>query len=148
LNLVRGKPASLSDAFAGFGPQFIQLALAGVVYKVFVLLGLFLLIIPGIYIAVAWSLSFLLVIDRGEKFWDAMQTSRKTVHPRFWWFFLLWIITVALVLLGAIPLFLGWLIAFPVINNAFALVYNNTFPNTPTPPPLNDDSQAAPADNS
>jgi uncharacterized membrane protein len=133
LNLVRGKPASLSDAFAGFGSQFIQLALAGIVYKVLVLLGLFLLIIPGVYLAVAWSLAFLLVIDRREKFWDAMQTSRKTVHPRFWWFFLLWLITVALVLLGAIPLFLGWLVVFPVINNAFAIVYNNTFPNTPTP---------------
>lgn len=133
LNLVRQKPAAFSDAFAGFGPQFVSLALVGMVFKILVLIGLLLLILPGIYLAVAWSFPFLLAIDRNLPFWTAMETSRKTVHPRWAWFFLLWVISILLMIAGGLAFVVGLILAMPLVNNAFAIVYNKTFPVEPAP---------------
>jgi len=83
LNRLRDRPASVGDAFAGFRQGFAQLLLAGFVSYLLSWLACCCLILPGIYLFVAWLFSVPLVADRGLEFWSAMELSRRTV-TRVW----------------------------------------------------------------
>ena len=49
-----------------------------------VLLGYIFLIIPGIYLTVAYTWALALMADRGLGYWDAMKTSMRVVNRNFW----------------------------------------------------------------
>jgi hypothetical protein len=84
LNRIRGQPASTGDLFAGFSSAFAQLMLAGFLTSLIAGLGLVCcLILPGIYLLVAWTFSVPLVADKRIEFWPAMELSRKVVN-RVW----------------------------------------------------------------
>jgi hypothetical protein len=84
LRRIRGQPASIGDAFAGFGAGFAQLMLAGFLTKLLASVGLCCcVVLPGVYLFVAWLFSVPLVADRGLEFWSAMELSRKVV-TRVW----------------------------------------------------------------
>jgi len=83
LKKIRGSPASVADAFSGFGAPFVQLMLAGFVSSLLSGIGVCCLILPGIYLLVAWTFSVPLVADRSLEFWSAMELSRKVV-TRVW----------------------------------------------------------------
>ena len=84
LNRLRDRPAAVGDALAGFRQNFAQLLLAGFVSSLLSLLAFICcLVIPGIYLFVAWLFSVPLVADKGLEFWSAMELSRRTV-TRVW----------------------------------------------------------------
>jgi uncharacterized membrane protein len=84
LRRIRGEPASVGEAFAGFGTGFVQLMLAGFLTKLLATVGLCCcLVVPGIYLFVAWVFAVPLVADRRMEFWSAMELSRKVV-TRVW----------------------------------------------------------------
>ena len=83
LRRVRGEPASLNDAFVGFGPRFVPLMMTGLLIQVLVFLGFLFCIIPGIYLTVAWKFALPLVIDKNMDFWPAMETSRRAITRNF-----------------------------------------------------------------
>jgi hypothetical protein len=84
LKRIRGQPASISDLFAGFSSRFGQLLLVGFLTSLLMYLGLACcLVLPGLYLLVAWTFSVPLVADRGLEFWSAMELSRK-VATRVW----------------------------------------------------------------
>jgi hypothetical protein len=83
LKRVRGEPAGIGEIFAGFGPDFVQFMLAGIVIAVLTFIGWLLCVLPGIYLAVAWKFSLALVADKRLEFWGAMETSRRVI-TRYW----------------------------------------------------------------
>jgi hypothetical protein len=46
--------------------------------------GLFLFVVPGIYLIVAYTFSYMLIVDRGYSAWQALEASRRVVN-RNWW---------------------------------------------------------------
>jgi hypothetical protein len=46
--------------------------------------GLALLVLPGIYLIVAYTFSYLLVTERGLAVWPALETSRRVVAKNWW----------------------------------------------------------------
>lgn len=84
LSRIRGRPARVGDVFAGFSVGFAQLMLAGFLTKLLSSIGLACcLVLPGLYLCVAWVFSVPLVADRRLEFWSAMELSRKVV-TRVW----------------------------------------------------------------
>jgi hypothetical protein len=84
LKRIRGEPTSASEAFSGFRIRFAQLFLAGLVSALLTGVGLLCcLVVPGIYLLVAWVFAVPLVADKGIEFWTAMELSRK-VATRVW----------------------------------------------------------------
>jgi hypothetical protein len=73
LKRLRGESADVSDVFAGFSLAFVPLMLGGLVSTLLSCLGLLLLILPGIYLLVAWSFTAPLIIDKKLDFWTAME---------------------------------------------------------------------------
>jgi hypothetical protein len=89
LKTMRGQPAGMRDAFSGFGELFVQLLLVGIVSLLFTFSGLCCCLLPGIYLAVAWTFAVPLVVDKQLRFWDAMELSRKVVTRHWFPLFLL-----------------------------------------------------------
>jgi hypothetical protein len=105
LNRIRGRPAAVGDVFAGFSATFPQLMLAGFVSVVLTIIGLLpcCLIVPGLFLFVAWIFSVPLVADKRLEFWSAMELSRKVVTR-------VWFEMFGLLLLVFLPVILTFLV--------------------------------------
>lgn len=100
LRRLRGENVGAVEVFSGFKQCFGQLLLAGLVSVLLTEISCCFLVIPCIYLAVAWSLTFFLVIDKGMFFWGAMELSRKVVTKA--WFEML-----ALLIVGFLPVIIA-----------------------------------------
>ena len=152
LKLLRGEDVSIGDVFEGFNRCFGQLLLGQLViltltlisslpFIVFYSLTLvfkskiiwficspiaFIGLLPAIYLAVCWSFTLPLIIDKNLDFWSAMELSRKKVNQHFW-------PACVLVLLGGIVtlvssyIIIGALIILPIYIATMAFAYEDIY---------------------
>lgn len=86
-------------------------------------IGLVLLIVPGLIAMVLFMFSTFLVIDRGLGPIDALKASMEMTRGNRWplfWFILLCLL---IILVGALALGVGLLVAAPIVGIAFAYAY-------------------------
>lgn len=109
-------------------PVAVSLILAIILQTLFVTVGFVLLIIPGVYLSVGYSMTLPLIIERGLTPWEAMEVSRKAIHPVWWNVFALYLLVGAAFCLSALTLFIGliWLLPWSVV--LMGLVYRRLFP--------------------
>ena len=124
--LLQGQTPEFRDFFAGF-QFFLPLLLLSLVAGIFIAIGTMLLIIPGIYLAVAYLFASYLVIDRGLDFWPAMELSRLTVNPRWFGYFAFVLLLALLNLAGAIALGVGLLVTVPLSFCTMTVLYAEIF---------------------
>lgn len=113
IRIDRGEPVVIAHLFDGF-KQFVPLVLSSLLTSVLITLGLFLFLLPGLYLIMAYGFTTLIIADEKRDFWPAMEASRKTVNRHFWTYSLLASILFFLCVLGSIPFGLGLLVAVPV----------------------------------
>lgn len=124
---IRGQPAAVGDAFAGFTKGFFKLIVIAVVKGVLVAVGVLCLILPGIYLAVAWAFTSLVVVDKGLDFWGAMELSRRVVTRNWWRVFALFLLMIPVFILGALALGVGIFVALPFAAGALVYAYEDLF---------------------
>lgn len=112
--VATGEERSFNDFFSGFD-MTLQLVLLGLVSGILIGFGFVLLIIPGIYLAIAYMLANQLVIFQKMEFWPAMEASRKIVTKNWGNFFLLALVMGLISLAGTLVLFIGLLLAIPYV---------------------------------
>lgn len=83
LRRMRGDAAEVGSIFDGFKLCFVQLMLVGTISSILTGLGMFLCLLPGVYLLVAWQFALPLAVDKRLEFWSAMELSRK-VATRVW----------------------------------------------------------------
>ncbi len=127
LKLVRGQRGAMEDAFAGFTVDFLQTMLTSVVSSLLIGLGLIFCIVPGIYLAVAWTFALPLVMDKRLTFWDAMEVSRKVVNRCWWAVFGLVAVSALLNLGGTLVCCVGMFFTMPLTMLAMAVAYEDIF---------------------
>jgi hypothetical protein len=125
LKKIRGQPAELGDAFAGFSLAFLPLMLASLVVTLLTTLGLLLLILPGIYLAVSYAFVYMLIVDHKLEFWCAMEVSRRVVTAQWWRVFGLMILGGIIAILGVLGLIIGVFITMPILIGAIAYAYED-----------------------
>ena len=124
--LLQGQPPEFRDFFKGF-QYYVPLLLLSLVAGLFIGIGTVLLIIPGVYLAVAYLFSSYLVVDRRLDFWPAMELSRLTVNPRWFGYFALLLLVALLNLAGAIALGVGLLVTIPLSFCTLTTAYADLF---------------------
>jgi uncharacterized membrane protein len=124
MRIDRGEPVRFSNYFEAFN-AFLPLLLASVVMSLLIFLGFLLLILPGVFLALAYGFTTLNIVDRRMDFWPAMEDSRRTITRHFWQYLLLALLFMGLCLLGAIPFGLGLLVAVPVCIGAQYCYYRD-----------------------
>jgi len=127
LNRIRGQPVTIETAFAGFSNRFLHLFLGNFVATLLMVLGFLCLILPGIYLWVAWTFTLPLIVDRRLDFWSAMEVSRKMV-TRHWWKLLGLVLVLALLKYAGLLVFcLGIFITGPIALAALMYAYEDIF---------------------
>lgn len=128
LKVVRGQPAELGDAFAGFSQAFLPLLLFSLVAQVLTGFGFLLCLIPGIYLMVAWLMfGPLLILDKRLDFWPAMELSRKVISRHWWQLFGLFLLCLLILFGGMLLCCIGYFIALPIVTAATVYAYEDIF---------------------
>ncbi|HEY1792017.1 MAG TPA: DUF4339 domain-containing protein [Opitutaceae bacterium] len=127
LRHVRGEQAGFGDLFKGFGSAFPTLFVMGIVQNAILFVALCCLILPGIYLGVAYTFAPLVVIDKGQSFWESLEKSRR-VATRSWWRLLgLLLLGIPFNLLGVACLGIGVLVTLPLCLGACVYAYEDLF---------------------
>ena len=119
-------PISADMIFKYFS-KMIPLFVTMVLMYVLIIIGFFLLVLPGIYLMVAYYMAMPLVVEKGMSPWQALETSRKAITYRWFSVFGLFFIMFTIVAISAIPLGIGMIWTVPMMVIAFAILYRNIF---------------------
>lgn len=112
IKIAQNKSKSFADFFDGF-KRFVPIFLVNLVGGLLVGIGILLLVIPGIYLAIAYSFAILFVIEYRLNFWTALETSRKVVGKK-WFAFFGFIFVLGLInLAGVLALGIGLFVTIP-----------------------------------
>lgn len=126
IKIARDEKTSATEVFAHFD-KLLPLVVANILMTILVTIGLFLLVLPGIYLAVAYMLTLPLIVDKNLGPWQALETSRKAITKHWFAFFGFLIVAVLLYVAGALPLLIGLIWVLPLLAIAFGVVYRNIF---------------------
>ncbi len=121
-----GAPAEATDVFAYF-PKTMPLFVTALLMYLFIAIGLCLLVLPGIYLMVAYCLAMPLIVEKNLSPWDALEASRKAVTHRWFRFVGLYIVMLVIMIVAAIPLGIGLIWVMPMFMLAAGIVYRNIF---------------------
>lgn len=105
----------------------IPIFLLYVLMMLMIFLGFLLLIIPGIYLIVAYSMAMPLMVEKNMRLWEALETSRKTIHKCWFSMFGLYIAIILVFFVAIIPLGIGLIWATPFIFIVMGVVYRSLF---------------------
>ena len=125
LLMLKGRRSSFGSFFDGFDRLGAYLLL-GLVMGIFIFFGYIFLIIPGIYLTVAYTWAIALMADRGMGYWQAMKTSMRVVNRNFWETLLLVLIVSIISSAGGI-IALGYIVTVPLGYCILVAAYRRIF---------------------
>ena len=102
-----------------------KVSLAAILIYVMTVIGFILLILPGIYLSIAYVFTLPLIVDKGMDVWDAMELSRKTVTKHWFKVFGLMFLLSVIMALGALAFGIGLIWAVPLM---FVTLYGLLYP--------------------
>ncbi len=117
---------SFDEMFSHFG-LFVPLLITGLLMTLLIYAGFLLLIIPGIYLSLAYQLAIPLAVERKLSPWQALEASRKAITQH--WFKILGLY-LALCLIGfisALPLGIGLVWSVPLMIISGGVLYRKIF---------------------
>lgn len=122
LNLVSGKEVSIGLLF-GEGSKLLRAIGATILFGVAVVIGLLLLIVPGVYIALRYGQFINAIVDRDLGIMEAFTYSSSITTNNRLNLFALALLSLLAIIVGLIPCGLGLIIAGPVIWLAALVAY-------------------------
>lgn len=129
--ISKNESYAFNDFFKGLN-YYVPLLLTGLVGGILTVLGFIALVIPGIYLAVAFSFAVLFVLFGGYGFWDALQASRKVVSKNFFSVFGFLIVILLINFAGLLVLCVGWLVTMPASYCMIYAAYEDIMGTDPT----------------
>lgn len=125
LKAVRRQKVEVAELFEGFRTKFVQIVLANLLVFALVMVGLFLLIIPGIIIACRLVFVSYLVMDKDMEAIAAVEESWRMTRGYGWTIFFLGVTSIFLVIAGLMVMIVGVLVSAMWISTSFAALYQS-----------------------
>lgn len=122
--LNRKQTLSLDNMFEGF-QLFLPLFLFSLISGILTFFGFLALILPGIYLAVAWAFAVPIIVFAKADFWEAMEMSRKLIHKEWFSFFGFLLVVLLINILGALLCGIGLLFTVPITSCAIYAAYED-----------------------
>ncbi|WHI45142.1 hypothetical protein ACJJIW_07630 [Microbulbifer sp. JMSA004] len=126
IKIARGEKTSATEVFSYFD-KIVPLGLAMVLLYFFVTIGFYLLVIPGIYLSVAYMMALPLVVDHNLSPWQAMEASRKAITKNWFTFFGLLLVMMVIYIAGSLLFLIGLIFALPWICATYGVAYRQVF---------------------
>jgi hypothetical protein len=122
-----------ADFSVGFGTFFsyfkfsFSIIVANILMALMILLGFLFLVIPGIYLSIAYALTIPLMLEKGMSPWQAMEASRKAITHKWFKFFGLYFVMGFYTGLSAIPIGIGLIWTIPTFIIVIGIAYREVF---------------------
>ena len=140
LRFCDGEKGEFSDLFSCY-PLFFKYLIGSILYGLIVVVGLILLIIPGIIWAIKFQFFDYLIVDKGLGPIDALEKSSEITRGVKWDLFLFAILLGIINLMGLLCLLVGLFVTIPITMVAMAFVYRELLPETSQEYYINRDQQ-------
>jgi uncharacterized membrane protein len=121
-----GQTVSFNEMFSHFG-QFVPLLITGLLMTGLIYIGLLLLVLPGIYLSIAYLLAIPLVVERKLSPWQALEASRKAISQHWFKVFGLFFVLGVIMMVSAIPLGIGMIWTLPLAVISVGVLYRTIF---------------------
>ena len=131
LRAARGENVDVGDSLSeGFkNGMWYKVLVFFILYLLGIGVGLMLLILPAIYLTIAWYFGFYLFIDKGMGPMQALGKSRELVHELGFWkvFVIFFALVIVSTLVQIIPFigFFVYLFLFPFLVMVYVALYEN-----------------------
>jgi len=119
-------PISFGLAFSYFGFTG-TIIVAGLLMTILTTIGYLLLLLPGIYLALAYMLAIPLIVEKKLGAWQAMEASRRAITHHWFKVFFLFILMMLIIGVSMIPLGLGLIWTYPMMINIMGILYRDIF---------------------
>ncbi|WP_198263723.1 hypothetical protein [sulfur-oxidizing endosymbiont of Gigantopelta aegis] len=107
--------------------KIIPITILTAVTSGFVMVGMMLLVIPGLYLLFAYMMALALMMDRDMGVWEALETSRKAITKHwfkvFWIYFLMSLLFIA----ASLPMMIGLIWVLPLMSIMHGVMYKIMF---------------------
>jgi DNA-directed RNA polymerase subunit RPC12/RpoP len=120
------RPVDFKMAFSCFG-YILPIVIATFLKSILSIIGFLLLIIPGIYLSIAYLLVIPLIFDKEMGPWQAMEASRKAIQQHWFKVFGLCFLMAFICVLSFIPLGLGLIWTVPMAFMVSGILYREIF---------------------
>jgi hypothetical protein len=127
LKLVDGKKPGFKDIYKDYN-LLLNYFLGSLLYGIVVIVGLILLVVPGIYWGIKYQYTTYLIIDKKMGVWEAFKKSGQLTHRVKLKLFLLGLCYIGITIVGVLLVGIGLLISWPVIALSSAYVYRKLSP--------------------
>ena len=133
LKAVRREKIEIKDMFAVFERNYWNAVIAGLVTTIIIVIGFFLLIVPGIIFACRLAFVPFLVIDQKMEAMEALKASWAMTKGHGWTIFGMALIAFFIIIGGLLVLIFGVFISAMWITAAFAVLYYSVYTKTGIP---------------
>ena len=148
LRLHDRRPTRLGDLVPSL-TRYLDFIAGVAVYTVLVMIGLVLLVVPGIYLAVRFGFTKVIIVDQGIDPLSALRRSAELTRGVRGRLFLFWLLLAGVNLLGLLAFGVGLLVTVPVTVLATVHVYRSLLQReravatliTPSPQPRRHDDR-------
>lgn len=123
LQAMRDEEVDLKTIFEGFKTKYLNIVLANLIVFALVILGLMMLIIPGIIVACRLVFVPYLVMDKNMEAMKAVEKSWQMTRGHGWSIFGMGILSIFIFIAGLLVFFVGVIFSFMWIKAAFASMY-------------------------
>ncbi len=122
LRLLRGQPAQFGDLFSG-GPLFLPVLGASLLAGLATMAGFAACVIPGLLLWLFFWPFYWLVVDQKTGVLDSFKVALTIAKVNVGTTVLIWLASMAIILLGLIALVIGLLFAIPLVSLISATAY-------------------------
>jgi uncharacterized membrane protein len=114
LNIVSGKPFDVGMLFSG-GKFLVKGFFAYLLYWIMIVVGLILLIVPGVIVIVRLGMYQNAIVDRNMGIIESFKYSWELTRGNSLNLFIVFLFSILVILAGCLALFIGMLFAFPMM---------------------------------
>jgi hypothetical protein len=122
LNLVSGRPVAVGMLF-GEGRKLLRALGATILFGLVMIVGLILLVVPGLYIALRYGQFLIAIVDRDLGIMEAFAYSSSLTTNNRLNLFLLLMLAIVIIFAGALACGIGLIFAAPVVWLASMVAY-------------------------
>ena len=137
----RGVEIQFSNYFEGFSYWGILIVIS-LISGILTFFGILALILPGIYLAVAFMFGIPFALFSGMNFWVSLELSRRLITMNWWKFFGFVIVLIGLNILGFLCFFVGLMVTIPVSYFAIYAVFEELTADALAEPEVTNEPQA------
>ena len=123
LRAARGQSLDITQIFEGF-QRFLPSFVANLIISIFIAIGAVLCVIPGLFVAMIYCLTYFYMYDKKSDFWPSMESSRQTIMNALGAWLIVYLVFIALIIAGAMLCGVGLIVTGPIATVMLALAYD------------------------